>query len=71
MIDEESNSLHVINTLLMAIHLSSALHSETHRKVEQHHVMKAPIRLPFDVKDCVSFARFCYLMACQEAMGTM
>ncbi len=33
MIDEQSNSLHVINTLLMAIHLSSILRSKTQRKV--------------------------------------
>lgn len=33
MIDEQSNSLHVINTLLMALHLSSILCSKTQRKV--------------------------------------
>lgn len=41
-IDEQSNSLHVINTLLMATHLSSAVCSETRRKVEACIAMKAP-----------------------------
>lgn len=35
MIDEQSNSLHVINTLLMAIHLSSILRCKTQRKMRR------------------------------------
>lgn len=71
LIDEQSTSTHVINTLLMVIHLSSPLCSKIQRKVEQHTVMEAPNWPPCNVKDCVSFARFCYLMACREAVGTM
>lgn len=40
LIDEQSNSLHVINTLLMAIHLSSVLHAETQRWVGERFAMR-------------------------------
>lgn len=69
LIDEQSSSTHVINTLLMALNLSSKLW--TQRKAEQRTVMGAPNWPPCNVRDCVSFARFCYLMACREAVGTM
>lgn len=71
LIDEQSTSTHVINTLLMASHLSSILRSKTQRKVERKSAMPAPNWPPCNVKYNVSFARFCYLMACQEAVGTM
>ena len=67
LIDEQSNSLHVINTLLMAIHLSSIPRCKTQRKIGRgggQIVMEAPNWPPCHVKDWVSFARFCYLMAC-------
>lgn len=42
LIDEQSHSLHVINMLLMDIHLSFTLHCKTQKKAGAQLVMEAP-----------------------------
>lgn len=71
LIDEQSDSLHVINTLLMATHLFSIVwRTQEGVCTCVCAVRKAPKWPRNIVKDCVSFPRFCYLMPCREASGT-